>query len=48
MSSTIIGLIVLIVGVVVSIFITPKDNPLKNKKPESRFGVDVYSGDREF
>ena len=46
MSPTIIGLIVLVVGVAFSVVITPKDNPIK--KPGKSPGQDIYSGDREF
>ena len=47
MSPTIIGLIVLGVGIIVSICMTPKENMLK-KNPVKSPGLDVYSGDREF
>ena len=47
MSSTIIGLIVLGVGIIISVFMTPKENMLK-KNPTKGSGLDVYSGDREF
>lgn len=46
MSSTIIGLIVLGVGIVISVFLTPKNSVKDN--PAQSSGHDVYSGDREF